>query len=57
RVGVALRGTPGLLETKIDWSVGLLTPLSLVTPITGTLVVVTRVVVVAAMVVTTASPV
>nr|GEW74993.1 zinc finger, CCHC-type, retrotransposon Gag domain protein [Tanacetum cinerariifolium] len=57
RVGIALRGTPGLLETRIDKSVGLLTPVSLVTPITGTPVVVTRVVaVVAAVVVTTASP-
>nr|GFD27480.1 hypothetical protein [Tanacetum cinerariifolium] len=57
RVGVALRGTPGLLETRIDRSVGLLTPISLVTPITGTLVVVARVVIVAAVVITTASPV
>nr|GFD15564.1 hypothetical protein [Tanacetum cinerariifolium] len=46
QVGVALRGTPGLLETSIDRSVGLLTPVSLVTPITGIPVVVARVVVV-----------
>nr|GEY73767.1 reverse transcriptase domain-containing protein [Tanacetum cinerariifolium] len=45
RVGVALRGPPGLLETRIDRSIGLLTPVSLVTPITGTPVVVARVVV------------
>nr|GFD56420.1 hypothetical protein [Tanacetum cinerariifolium] len=59
RVGVALRGTPGLLGTRIDRSVGLLTPVSLVTPITGILVVVVaRVVVVAAVVVVSnASPV
>nr|GFC74804.1 hypothetical protein [Tanacetum cinerariifolium] len=56
RVGVALRGTPGLLEIRIDRSVGLLTPVSLVTPITDTPVVVARVVVVAAVVVITASP-
>nr|GFD42757.1 hypothetical protein [Tanacetum cinerariifolium] len=49
--------TPGLLETRIDRSVGLLTLVSLVTPITGTPVVVARVVVVTAVVVTTASPV
>nr|GFD17088.1 hypothetical protein [Tanacetum cinerariifolium] len=57
RVGVALRGTPGLLEIRIDRSVGLLTPVSLVTPIIGTPVVVARVVVVAAVVVIIASPV
>nr|GEY41216.1 hypothetical protein [Tanacetum cinerariifolium] len=49
RVGVALRGTPGLLETRINRSVGMLTPVSLVMPITETPVVVARVVVVAAM--------
>nr|GFA85487.1 hypothetical protein [Tanacetum cinerariifolium] len=57
RVGVALRGTPRLLEIRIDRSVGPLTPVSLVTPITSTPVVVARVVVVAAVVVITASPV
>nr|GFD33039.1 hypothetical protein [Tanacetum cinerariifolium] len=57
-VGIALRGTPGLLRTKIGKSVGLLTPISLVTPITEIPVVIARVVVVAAaVVVTTTSPV
>nr|GFB74556.1 hypothetical protein [Tanacetum cinerariifolium] len=55
---VALRGTPGLLRTRIGISVGLLTPVPLVTSITGTPVVTARVVVVtAAVVVTTTSPV
>nr|GFD55724.1 hypothetical protein [Tanacetum cinerariifolium] len=56
-VGVALRGTPGLLRTKIGISVGLPTPVPLVMSITGTPVVTARVVVIAAMVVTTTSPV
>nr|GEZ01517.1 hypothetical protein [Tanacetum cinerariifolium] len=58
-IGVALRGTPGLLRTRIGRSVGLMTPVSLVPSITGIPVVTARVVVVvaAAVVVTTTSPV
>nr|GEZ66371.1 hypothetical protein [Tanacetum cinerariifolium] len=45
-IGVTLRGTPGLLRTRIGRSVGLMTPVSLVTSLTGIPVVTARVVVV-----------
>nr|GFC90106.1 hypothetical protein [Tanacetum cinerariifolium] len=58
--GVTLRGTPGLLRTRIGRSVRLMTPVSLVTSITGIPVVTARVVVVivaAAVVVIATSPI